>query len=179
MFPGCTVPPDRKETELGDSNQETSSSAGKNTGEVLVPCYAWKSAPTATSGGVDISGSWMSFVMTDEFSVRVIKITSRIGACPDILALCETNLDDSIDSGSFSVTGYLSLIQKDSITHIYGLADYVKERLSFARDLLWKTLQILTYPFDWLYFTHCFTSFSSIDHLICLYERFLILSHLT
>ena len=29
---------------------------------------------------------------------------------PDILALCETNLDDSIDSGNFSVTGYLSLM---------------------------------------------------------------------
>ena len=29
---------------------------------------------------------------------------------PDILALCETNLDDSIDSGNFSVTGYLPLI---------------------------------------------------------------------
>ena len=28
----------------------------------------------------------------------------------DILALCETNLDDSIDSGSFSVRGYLPLI---------------------------------------------------------------------
>ena len=25
----------------------------------------------------------------------------------DILALCETNLDDSIDSGNFSVSGYL------------------------------------------------------------------------
>ena len=29
---------------------------------------------------------------------------------PDILALCETNLDDSIDSGDFSVIDYLSLI---------------------------------------------------------------------
>ena len=29
---------------------------------------------------------------------------------PDILALCETNLDDSIDSGNFSVRGYLLLI---------------------------------------------------------------------
>ena len=29
---------------------------------------------------------------------------------PDILALCETNLDDSIDSGSFSVRGYLPII---------------------------------------------------------------------
>ena len=25
---------------------------------------------------------------------------------PDILALCETNLDDSIDSGNFSLRGY-------------------------------------------------------------------------
>ena len=28
---------------------------------------------------------------------------------PDILALCETNMDDSIDSGNFSVRGYLPL----------------------------------------------------------------------
>ena len=28
--------------------------------------------------------------------------------CPDILALCETNLDDSIDSGNFSVMGLSS-----------------------------------------------------------------------
>ena len=29
---------------------------------------------------------------------------------PDILALCETNLDDSIDSGNISVVGYLPLL---------------------------------------------------------------------
>ena len=54
---------------------------------------------------------------------------------PDILALCETNLDDSIDSGNVSVRGYLPLIRKDSSTHMHGLAVYVKERLPFARDL--------------------------------------------
>ena len=54
---------------------------------------------------------------------------------PDILALCETNLDDSIDSGNFSVRGYLPLIQKDSITHMHGLAVYVKEGLPFAWDV--------------------------------------------
>ena len=54
---------------------------------------------------------------------------------PDILALCETNLDDSIDSGNFSVRGYLPLIRKDSSTHMHGLAVYVKEVLPFARDL--------------------------------------------
>ena len=55
--------------------------------------------------------------------------------CPDILALCETNLDDSIDSGNFSVRGYLPLIRKDSSTHMHGLAVYVKEGLPFARSL--------------------------------------------
>ena len=49
---------------------------------------------------------------------------------PDILALCETNLDDSI-----SLWGYLPLIRKDSGTHMHGLAVYVKEGLPFAWDL--------------------------------------------
>ena len=54
---------------------------------------------------------------------------------PDFLALCETNLDDSINSDNFSVKSYLTFIQKDSSTHMYGLAIYVKEGLPFARDL--------------------------------------------
>ena len=55
MFSGCTVPPDSKETKLGSSDQDAPSSAGKNTGTVLVPCRPWKYVPTAVSGGVDIS----------------------------------------------------------------------------------------------------------------------------
>ena len=55
--------------------------------------------------------------------------------CPGILALCETNLDGSNDSGNFFVRGYLPLIRKDSSTHMHGLAVYVKEGLPFARDL--------------------------------------------
>ena len=54
---------------------------------------------------------------------------------PDILALCETNLDDSIDSGNFSVRGRIPLIQKDSSTHIHGVTIYVKEGAPFAWDL--------------------------------------------
>ena len=54
---------------------------------------------------------------------------------PDILALCETNLHDSTDSGHFSVRGYFPLIRKDSSNHMHGLAVYVKEGLPFARDL--------------------------------------------
>ena len=54
---------------------------------------------------------------------------------PDILALCATNLDDSIDSRNFSVRGYFPLFQKDSSTHMHGLKVYVKEGLPFAWDL--------------------------------------------
>ena len=54
---------------------------------------------------------------------------------PDILALCETNLDDSIDSGNFSVRVYLLLIRKDSSTHMHGLAVFVKEGPAFTWDL--------------------------------------------
>ena len=49
--------------------------------------------------------------------------------------LCETNLDDSIDSGNFFVRGYLPLIRKDSSTHMHGCTIYVKQGLPFARDL--------------------------------------------
>ena len=44
-------------------------------------------------------------------------------------------MDDSIDSGNLSVWGYLPLIRKDCITHMHGLAVYLKEGLPFARDL--------------------------------------------
>ena len=54
---------------------------------------------------------------------------------PNILTLCERNLDDSIDSGNFPVRGYFPLIQKDSSIHMHGLAIYVKEGLSFAQNI--------------------------------------------
>ena len=99
---------------------------------------------------------------------------------PDILALCETNLDGSVDSGIFSARGYLPLIRKDSGTHMHGIAVYVKEGLLFAWDLsLENSADFFTYVFNWLYFTRCLTSFSSIDYFLYLCARFLILSHLT
>ena len=54
---------------------------------------------------------------------------------PDILALCKTDLDYSIDSDNFFVRGYRPLIRKDSFTHMHGLAVYAKEGLLFAWDL--------------------------------------------
>ena len=98
---------------------------------------------------------------------------------PDIVALYETNQDFSIDSGNFSVRGYLLLIRKDSSTHMHGHAFHVKEGLPFAWDLSLENSAILTYVFDWLYFTQYLISFSSINHLLCLCAWISILFHLT
>ena len=64
---------------------------------------------------------------------------------PDVFALCETNLDDSVDSGNFYVTVYLSLIRKNSVTHMHGLAVYVKEGLPFAGDLSLEDCRFLCF----------------------------------
>ena len=74
---------------------------------------------------------------------------------PDILALCETNLDHSIDSGNFSVRGYLPLIRKDSSTHMHGLAVYMKEGLPFCMGLISRK----SCRFLFMFLT-CFTSLS-------------------
>ena len=73
---------------------------------------------------------------------------------PDILALCETNLDGSCDSGNFFVRCYVPLIRKNSSTHIYGLAVYAKEGLPFAWNLSLEHCRFL------LMFSTGFTSFS-------------------
>ena len=98
---------------------------------------------------------------------------------PDILALCETNLDESIDSGNFSVRGCLPLIRKDSTTHMHGLAVYVAEGLPFARNLSLEHSadSYLCFRLALLHSVSYF--FSSIDHLLHLCARFLILFHLT
>ena len=73
-------PPDSKETELGSSDQVPSPSAGKNTGVVLVPCLRMEVCPYSYFRWC--AYFWrprVSFVTTDEFSLRVTKITLRIG----------------------------------------------------------------------------------------------------
>ena len=97
----------------------------------------------------------------------------------DILAPCETNLYDSIDSGNFSVRSYFPLIRKDSFTNMHGLAVYVKEGLLFARDLSQKNSAD-----SYLYFR--LALLHSVSYFFFLYRspsssyaRFLILFHLT
>ena len=127
-----------------------------------------------------------------ESNVKKFSFTSIRGLCTNfvgcesflesnstgILALCKTNLDDSIDSSNFSLRGYLPLIQKDPVTHMHGLVVYLKEELPFARDFPLENSQD-SYASNWLYFIQCLTSFSSIDHLLRRGAQFLMLFHLT
>ena len=50
----------------------------------------------------------------------------------DILALCERNLDVSIDSGNFSVRGYLPFIRIYFIAHMHGPAGLARKKKASA-----------------------------------------------
>ena len=55
----------------------------------------------------------LSFVNICDLCSNFVECESFLKSnSPDILALCETDLDDSIVSGNFSATAYLSLIRK-------------------------------------------------------------------
>ena len=72
----------------------------------------------------------LSFTNIRGFHLNFVECESFLESnSPGILGLCKTNLEDSIDSDNFSVTGYLPLIQKDSVTHRHGFAVYVKDFL--------------------------------------------------
>ena len=71
-----------------------------------------------------------------EAFVRILVIANlSLNQTVLIFFLCETNLNNSIDSGNFPVRCYLPLIRNDSSTHMHGLAIYVKKGLPFSQDL--------------------------------------------
>ena len=117
----------------------------------------------------------LSFTNIRKAFVRILLIVNlpfNQTLLTDILALCQTNLDDSTDSSNFYVRSYLPLSRKDSSTHMHGLAIYVKEGLPFARELaLENSAGFYLCLYDWLYFTQCLISFSSIDDLLQLCAR--------
>ena len=59
---------------------------------------------------------------------------------------------------------------------MHGLAVYVKEGLPFAQDLSLENSAEFTSVFDWLYFTQCLTSFSTINHRLRPYAPFFYFS---
>ena len=86
---------------------------------------------------------------------------------PDILVLCETDLNDSIDSGNFSGRAYLSLIWNDSSTHIHGLAVCVKEGLPFGQDLSQENSEA-SYLCFWLALLYSVTFLVFVHPSMCL-----------
>ena len=81
-------------------------------------------------------------------------------------------LNDLIDSFQFLCEGLSSFNPKRLYYSYAWSCSLCKRMTSFLlrRTYLWKTLQILTYVFNWLHFTQYLTSFSSIDHLLRHYE---------
>ena len=77
-----------------------------------------------------------------------------------------------IDSSNFSVRAYFSFFR------MHGFTVYVKGGNSFRTGLisskLWGVL-----CFEWLYFIGCLTTFSSINHHLCLCVQFLMLFNQT
>ena len=109
----------------------------------------------------------LSFTNIRGLRSNFVDCESYLGSnSPDILALCETILDDSTDSGNFSVRVYLPLIRKNSSTHMHGLAVYVKEGLLFPRDVSLEKYadSYLCFRLALLHSVSYF--FSSIDHFI-------------
>ena len=79
MFSGCTVLPDSNDTEFGINDQESSPSAGKNNSSFSAMSHMEVCPYSYFQWCGYFQGPWVSFVTTNEFSVRVTRITSRIG----------------------------------------------------------------------------------------------------
>ena len=78
----------------------------------------------------NVWGLCSSFVVCESFLESI---------SPDILALCETILDGSMDSGNFFMRDYLPLIQKDSSTcRSHSLCE---GRTSFCMGLISRKLR--------------------------------------
>ena len=77
----------------------------------------------------------------------------------EIIALCETNLDNSNDSGNFSVRVYLALIQRVLLL-ICMILHFIwrKDRLPFARNLFLENYgdSYLCFWLDLLHSVSCF-----------------------
>ena len=96
----------------------------------------------------------------------------------EILALCETNLDDSIDPGNFFVRVCFPLIQNDSVTHMQDVSlGLISWYLSLENSVnsyvcLWQgllfflliTFFVLMHGF-WCYFIQY--RWGSLDQLFC------------
>ena len=107
-----------------------------------------------------------------------LDVDLSLNQTPNNLALCETNLDDLIDSGNFC-EGLSFLNKKDSITHVHSFVVYVKEGLPFTREASLENFvdSYLCFQLASLHSVSYF--FYSVDHFLRHCARFLTLFHLT
>ena len=95
------------------------------------------------------SRSFLKLNFTNIWSLRSNFIGNESYLKPtssDILALYDTNIEESIYSSNFSVRSFLHLIWKNSVSHVHRIAVYVKRGISFERGTyLKKTMKILSY----------------------------------
>jgi len=61
---------------------------------------------------------------------------------PDLLALCETNLNPAVSSSDLSVDGYYPLIRKDSDSHMLGLGVYLRSNSPICREIRFESSDI-------------------------------------
>ena len=87
--------------------------------------------------------------------------------------LCETSLDDWIESNNFSVRDFLPLIQ-NSTTQMHGLAVYVKGGFPFTQYLSLENCRFLLMFSTYVFLLHSVSSFSSINQSQAILLRCLI-----
>ena len=78
-----------------------------------------------------------------------------------IFALCETNLNDSIDSDNFSEK-VIFLKSERILLLISVVLQFIWKKDFLSHRTISRKLRVLTYVFNCLYFTQCLNSFFSI-----------------
>ena len=117
----------------------------------------------------------MSFVTTDVFTVKSLKLLQGLVSHELIAYLSIFN--------QFKLNDFWSYYQKHAnqifLNHTTASQLMLKKDFFLHGTYLQKTLHTLTYVFDGLYLTQCLATFSSINHLLRLRARILIIYHLT
>ena len=126
-------------------------------------CRTWKCVLTAIFSGVNIlefPGCHLLQKMSSQWGSQQLRLGLLLSKTQQptflilILALYATILDDSIDSGNFSVSSYLLLIQKGSVTHVWSCSLYEGRTSLFMGLISRKFLRVF------FMFLPGFTSFS-------------------
>ena len=152
MFSGYTLLSDIQKTKRGISDQESSSSAGKNSGVVLVPCCTWKCVPKAISSGVDFSevpGCHKNYFkdwcpMNSKLNISVLDLLLTLWIMTILSKGCKP---DNCESHNSQLYKYLRLL----LEFCLSLSQTLLTFLVYVRRS-WMTQLILAISLWWLIF---------------------------